>query len=422
MKLKKALLFFVNQIFFIYKVLSVLVWFFKIKNALKKSDNILLSEGGFGHSIIDPEMLRRMYVNMKNTCIVFQTPVHNPYVGLFWNDVDVFFFKSYIRVKFLSHESYIELRYGNYKLIVKIIKALLTFYCSARVMNYIDFSRECIKRLTFGTEADSFYRKNIVSTGFKSFYLLNLMESVPLQNPRLPKNVRENILSHILKYCNLSVRPKLCCIYLRAKGQATNDNTSTLRIGAELESFVPAITYLVKEDFVVLVTGDMSISKEYEACFNKKIISAEFLDVCPQLFSLFSHSESDIWIGNLGGGSWMPVLREIPMLVVDMYPYGSGLKDAWILLKPVYDETGNLVHYSRMFNDFLFDYNLKDNWRVLHNSPETLLVSIKEMLDSLKNNHVSETNTAYLKSFGNHLFLKYYNMKIPTVWYDLFAE
>ena len=88
------------------------------------------------------------------------------------------------------------------------------------------------------------------------------------------------------------------------------------------------------------------------------MVDAANLGVDCGVFSLFAGLEADIFVGEAGGALNIPVLKNVPCLVMNAFPYFFGLPHSWIYYKTVREETGKLVHYSKLFSEYPYNHEL----------------------------------------------------------------
>ena len=193
---------------------------------------------------------------------------------------------------------------------------------------------------------------------------------------------------------------------------------SARRDGASFEAHLQAIRILIEAGYLVLVTGDVVPERAYADLFHHRLVCAQWAGIDPRLFSLFAATESQIWIGNLGGGAMLPVTRRIPMLIINAFPYGAGLP-AWMHYKTVRDAEGRLIHYTRLFAEHAFDWEMT-GWAVCDNSAEEIAAAVRAFLRELREPWEGEEAQRVLSSLPDHVMEKHLNGRLSTAWLRLF--
>ena len=179
------------------------------------------------------------------------------------------------------------------------------------------------------------------------------------------------------------------------------------------------IKYLTDKGYLVLLTGDRVFDQRYACEFDHRLICGQWLDVDVRLFSLFTHTECDIWIGQQAGPCVLPVINHIPMLMVDAFPFGNGFPNAWMHYKTVRDDDGNLVHYDRLFADHAYEYGVSG---LCDNSPQEILAAVKEFLQNGEDPVAIDASQRVLASLPDHVQTKHVNCRLSPAWLRLFDE
>ena len=169
----------------------------------------------------------------------------------------------------------------------------------------------------------------------------------------------------------------------------------------------------------MLLTGDRIPDEKYQMEYNHQLVCAKWAGVEPRLFSLFAATDSDIWIGNLGGGTPLPCTTSIPKLAVEIFPFGAGIPNSTLYFKTVKDANGELVHYSKLFRDHVFDYEMP-GWMVLNNTPEQITAAVSSFLEELEHPEVDDESQRILESLPDHFLSKHVNGRISPAWLRLF--
>ncbi|MCH7553982.1 MAG: TIGR04372 family glycosyltransferase, partial [Chloroflexi bacterium] len=151
------------------------------------------------------------------------------------------------------------------------------------------------------------------------------------------------------------------------------------RTGSPLDHYLPAVRYLNSAGYQVLLTGDATINASEFETFRGGLVDARHAGVDNGIFSLFAGFEVDIFIGEAGGGSWLPLLKNVPSLMLNAFPYLFGLPNSWIYYKTARDSSGRLVHYADLWNERAYDYELA-GLTIEENTAEQILEAVTEFV------------------------------------------
>lgn len=399
-------------------LLVSIVRLYKTRIKLRQADHVVvIPDGGFGQIIAGPDTARRLFVGENTVCIIFERNQHNTLVGSLWPDISVVFIPLIWRLNLLVLKYAWELKLpAKNKLGAWLIK-WLGKRLKAEVIHLEEvYDRAC----DFGvieSAAAQYTSHHIVGR-------THLINSVEVPEARLPAETSAMIRTKIQAFSekgNGNHSAKLCCLYVRGKGLGSRDLTSSRRTGSDLETYLPSIELLIKSGYVVLLTGDHVLDRSHQADYDNKLVCAKWAGVDSRLFSLFAATDSDIWIGNLGGGTPLPCTTKIPKLAVEIFPFGAGIPNSTLYFKTVQDSSGELVHYSKLFRDHVFDYDMP-GWTVQNNTSEQLTAAVSSFLEELDQPKVEDEAEQLLKLLPDHFLSKHVNGRISPAWLRIFES
>jgi putative glycosyltransferase (TIGR04372 family) len=167
---------------------------------------------------------------------------------------------------------------------------------------------------------------------------------------------------------------RLCTLYLRQRGPG--DASTFTRDGSRPEEYCAAIQSLVAAGYQVLITGDPILSSDILEEFQGMLVDHRSARVSRNLFNIFAATESNIFVGEHGGGFLLPGINRIPRLLVNMFPYYVALPYSWMYYKTVTDETGKRLHFETLFATYPYDFEIPGT--LLHSNTSDELVHAVE--------------------------------------------
>lgn len=389
---------------------------FQIRDLLKEADHIVVvPEGGFGQTIGGPDTARRLFKGENLVYIIFERSQHNTLVALLWSDIHVLFlpFRHNFSLMGLAYE------WNAPGAIKEMLSRWLIRWLARRV------SAEVIDLVEIFRRAAAVHFVESAAALYSQHYIVgrsHLMDTVPMAPAALPDDLRESVREQILNFArNSSIveDAKLCCLYLRGKGENQTELGSLRRTGAAFHEYVPAIRHLIGAGYTVLLTGDRIPDERYQMEFDHRLVTAQWSGIDNRLFHLFAATAYDIWIGNVGGGIGLPCTTTVPMLTIEAFPFGVGVPNSCMYFKTVRDGDGNLVHYSELFAEHAFDYEMT-GWTVCNNSSEQIEAAVSDFIDGLEQPETNDYPQRILDSLPDYILTKHVHGTLSPAWLRLF--
>jgi len=347
--------------------------------------------------------LRRLFTGRQITVLfLFQRTCHNPLVGTIWPDLRLIF----MPIEFAWG------RPGKFRRLPWFIGlkspwlySLLKWFFPKKAI----FSPSEIYGLAQSHGEMRPARKLTTDYIYGYFKLLDDVLAPPLVLPAVLRRELERALAGRAAECS-----KLACLYLRNKG-AGFESSSVRRIGSPLRAYWRAIRALNERGYLVLLVGDRSLDQEtWSACRNG-IFDAESLGVSHDLLYLYAALESDVAVLECGGGSWLPIYRDIPHLVVNVLPFEFASPGGTIYYKSVLRPDGAPVDPSALLGSMAGNYDFP-GYTVIDNEEAELEEAVVDFLDHLDQPRPwgeRASNLAILPPRSWHRFLK---TGISPVW------
>jgi putative glycosyltransferase (TIGR04372 family) len=251
----------------------------------------------------------------------------------------------------------------------------------------------------------------------------NLQREVTAPRVQLPSKLRDEIRTKLVLAATTNGyldNAQLCCLYLRQKGRHKSNNiTDFRRDGSSLGDYLPALRLLTQAGFQVLLTGDVALDPRMSQQFCGLLVDSKSLKVDKELLDLFAATEAEIFIGEAGGGVWLPGLNNIPCLLLNAFPYGFGLPNSWVYYKTVRDASGELVHYSKLFSDHILDYELA-GMTLHHNNRDEIYRAVSCFLEDIAHPEKVDPNAYILSQLPDHAMIKQARARLSPAWLELF--
>ena len=120
----------------------------------------------------------------------------------------------------------------------------------------------------------------------------------------------------------------IICIYRREK--VSGGISSKRRVGGDLSNYADFLTQLHSHNFTIFAVGEID---KLKSSFDF-IVSAENLNMEKAKFDLLAVLACDIFVGNVGGGSWLPLLgKSEKKIYIDAFPYWWKPNNSSVLYK-----------------------------------------------------------------------------------------
>ena len=337
--------------------LRLVPWFSRIADA----DVVVLmtKPTGFGHSIIGPDAMRRLYHDKRCLFLIASWLYeHNRKVSLLWKDLDVVFISRLITAIPYRHRviAIPFLRWHD-TMAIWLTRKLVALLSGGQTkfQTLQDMYRDV---QALGNSAmPPLGGEDEVVCGIDVTSQIQLLQlRVPKTPVLLPEEIGASItpgLRYLWKQAGYEGAAKLCCLYLRYEKRESH--TTRLRNSSSLESHLPAVRLLNEAGYQVLLTGDFEIGDVTRKNFLGALVDDRDLGIDRDIYQLFAGSEADIFIGNHGGGETLAIVNEIPSLYLDWFPYSHGRKNAWVYFKAARDHDGHLLPGRRLITDFAHD-------------------------------------------------------------------
>jgi putative glycosyltransferase (TIGR04372 family) len=374
---------------------------------------IAIAQGGFGHTLATPDALRRIWPRSVAVVCVAETGRHNPFVAELFSDCDVSFVSLSTRVRVAGREFGARYRPLLAHVVYPVLATLLR--CGRGTRLHIlpqDWHAILPEPELADAPGDRFSEgaELLDINAWPRYYRLQARTNAP--PARLPEERRRPIEQAIRARGGPATRT--CCLYLRDKG-GPREWASFVRSGGPLSDYVPAIARLIARGYRVLVTGDRSIDREAVRQFGPMLLDAESLGIDRHLFSLFAATECDIWIGEDGGGTSIPMIANRPMLGINWFPYYAVFPNITLFYKYLRDARGGLVAPHRLFNQFAFDWECR-GYDILNNAPAEIAAAVDDFAGRIERGEPPGIEPSVLGPMVHDIWFHYARAYISEPW------
>jgi hypothetical protein len=346
---------------------------FRWRDVVRSDVVLVMHQGGFGHTIHHPDLARRMFPGKRILCLcMFQRAAHNPLVARIWPDVQVIFLP--IAFAWGRQNRKFPLPWFPGWKSLWLHRVLKRWFPTKMVLSIVE-----LNEITRHYGHDSAGRRPASHWAFGYFELMRNVAAPP--PPRLPLDLRRRAERAIRLRCTSA--DKLCCLYLRVRGAAGDgDPSSWRRIGSPLQQYWPAVRALNSRGYTVLLVGDRVLDRETAEEFGDRLLDAASLRLSCDLLYLYAALQSDVAILECGGGSWLPIYRNMPHLVVNVLPYEFASPGGTIYYKAILRPDGEPEEPNLLFGAMVHEYDFSGHV-VKDNNEEELEEAVADFIDNL---------------------------------------
>ena len=357
--------------------------------ALRRADVVvLMTRWGHGHTITGPDIARRVYRGKRCVFVVLsEFPLHNWKTALMWPDISVLFVPY--TLGFRWKESPVSLPYPRWyirlmpRALDKLARVLAKPGTPVLSLHQLYTSIPIPKSLQapFDPRTGWWRAEPDERLRFLNVAYIWLQREVPVPHVHLPERWRRRVRSRLSAVVGQQQKP-FCCLYLRQKGAGSSLSFESRRVGSPLVDYLDGVQALIQAGYQVAVTGDVQVPPGMSAQFGGMLVDARALRIDPQVFSLYAATEAALFVGETGGGTWLPGINGISRLVLNAYPYYYGYPNCWMFYKYVTDAQGRLVPYRELFEHHAYDWDLP-GMTIHNNTGEEIRDAIAAFLQDL---------------------------------------
>jgi putative glycosyltransferase (TIGR04372 family) len=370
-----AISLFIARVVVLFSIISAIVANFrKIREARAI---LLVPDGGFGHTIMAPDWLRRLHPGTGN--LIFFAAIrgdkrHNFLIPELWRPNSFVWTRKGIVLPLVGsvHDPvWLDKLYRTVWTFLRWYRPNTPCYCS------VDDLLDATPRPVW-LAADSPFNIRYE----KCYY--PLIEASPAPALHVSEKIRSRVSTALLNRFG-SDFPKRCSFYVR--GLATPqpfDFSSVNRLSAPLETYMPAINVLNAAGYQVLLSGDVQLQTTMNTKMPGGVIDWQSAGVDRHDFNLFAGTEVDLHIGSLSGGSAFTFITEIPALMLNAFAPGDGLPRSTVYYKWLIQDDGSMPTLEQLLGGMFYDHQLH-GCRLVDNTAEEMAEAVDDFLHNYFN-------------------------------------
>ena len=317
--------------------------------------------------------------------------------------IKLFIFKKFLKYHVCNHSLFDALEYGNENINKKVLKFIFTILINVeffftRLFVLIN-DKTLNKVLPEYTRFPQIGIKDIVYND-KSLFKKNF-DDINSYPPPSVINIKNNKLKKNLKEIFKSNKKKIVCLHVRDSGYRSDLHRRNLR-NSNIDTYIPAIEYLIKKNYLVVRLGDI---KKNKINFSNQ----NFIELDNNINDIYLIHNCSFYIGTSSGPLDTSFMLQKPTLLTNAYSihigYPRNYMDRVIYKKALLNgKKISLFEHLNLpfqFHDYLRDYNGLD---FIDNTSNEILEATKEFSSIFENNNFSKTETQ--KKFNKILLYK----------------
>ena len=292
--------------------------FFLIKVDIKNKKVFLQPEGGFAHTVLTPEVLKRLYPKNEWLIVFGHDPKrHNKFIkdlylnNFYWLDLSLNInklshIKDYYKNKvFLILEYYLKIKKIDYAYYVDFIQ------------KYENFDKKKINQ--------KFNKENLLMHEYNAYKIFSNCE-IKSKDDLINENIKKlNLNFNQRKKCGFGYKKKNIHFY-------TNQRSTD-----DINNYKKSFFSLVENGYDIYLYGDeINNLPIWFGEIEKNIFHQKKLKISKNKFNFWSGLICDCFIGpSSGASSWKYIFHNKPQLIIDSYPIGWGFYNSVISFKIV---------------------------------------------------------------------------------------
>jgi hypothetical protein len=333
---------------------------------------LLVSNGGFGHTITGPDWLRRLHPGSGNLTFFAMNKAdgrHNLLITELWGPSNFFWVRKGIALPILGSvydADWLALIFHAAKRFLKWFVPNTPSYCS-----YDD--------LIAATPAPPWLAsRHPFNQRYESRYY-HLIQERPAPALHVGTSMRRDVTRALNDRFGTNF-PRRCAFYIRYLTEPNSTDFSSInRLSAPLEDYLPAIRILNSYGFQVLLTGDLPAERSLIDKMAGAAVDWRAVGVDPDKFRIFAGTEVDLHIGSLSGGSAYVLVTDIPALMLNAFAPGDALPRTTVGYKWIYESDGSMASLDELLGGKFYDHQLH-GCRMVDCSPEEMAEIVEDFI------------------------------------------
>ena len=317
--------------------------------------------------------------------------------------IKLFIFKKFLKYHVCNNDLFDSVEYGKKSINKKILKFIFTILINFEfffIRLYVLINDKTFKKVLpeyirfpqIGIKDIVYNNKNLFKKNFDNIKSYPPHSLIKIDNNKLEKKFKKKFGS---------LQKKIVCIHVRDSNYRSDPNKRNLR-NSSIDTYIPAIKYLIKKNYLVVRLGDN----------NKKKINfthPDFIDLDNNLNDIYLIYNCSFYIGTSSGPLDTSFMFQKPTLLTNAYSihlgYPRNFMDRVIYKKAILNgKKISLFEHLNLpfqFHDYLKNYN---NLNFIENSPDEILEATKEFVFNFENNNFKKSEKQ--KKFNEMLLNK----------------
>ena len=370
--------------------------------ALRRAEVLILPEKlNFSGTAWVPDYARHRFPGKHLVFLTLRDECHNPYMSHAWYDiVDVEFISlpRFVFDFYFQGRRVIIPRRRTFDPLARAIVAFLSHWLGRSPVLLTYF------KIYMGVDIPEVYRRDVEAMlvripqdpwaeqwqGYLRYFVYyHLQREVPLKRPSLPPQLRAQVERALTRARGDHGGVRLCGIYLKKNSVDRPDGEPHKFDGSPLESYLPALRFLVERGYQVLLTGDRALPGPVAEEFSGMVVDADMLKgmfgLDPYLYRIYAALCTDIFAGDIAGGiAFAGLIAERPMLGLNAFQFCSGGGNLWIYYKHAYDHDGNHLSFADMAGKYAFT-DVPEAFTIEVNAADEILKAVRCYVEEMEN-------------------------------------
>lgn len=312
MKIIKILFVYLTSLFLFFFNLPIIFFLLFKKKFFNKKIFILREAGGFGHTIIFPIIIERLFDKKNSIYISFhEKERHNEYFSKYldFDNIQINT-RVNINIKFLKKKIIIGERENQ--------KYSPTFFFFINLIKYFKgnfaqiYTAQDVYKLLIHNEKIKSNSKSF--SDLRDLSLFKMLEHKKFKSNLFYNTKSKLFLDNLQKEINFPIG-SYSILYLRQKGVAAKKNESEyMKVGSDIIDYYQTIKYLNSKNVTVLIIGDIE-SFNFNLLNELKFFTYRSFKINRDLFDYLAVYKSNWFIGEQGGASYLSIFFNKPLIV-----------------------------------------------------------------------------------------------------------
>ena len=376
--------------------------------ALRRAEVLILPEKlNFSGTVWVPDCARRRYPGRHLVFLTFREDNHNPFMPRVWDDIESVEFFSLPRFVFdfyFRGRRVIVPRRRTFDPLARAIIAFLSRWLghSPDLLTYIDTYME--------GDIPEAYRKDVEdmltrppgdawATHWQGYWrystYYHLQREVSMKQPSLPQELCAEVEQALARVRGTHTEVRPCGFYIK---KITTDGlvgTDHFLDGSPFVAYLPAIRFLVSRGYQVLLTGDHHLPRQVAEEFDGMVVDDEALGINPYLHMVYAALHTDIFVGDIGGGTvFAGLITNRLMLGLNTFPFSSAFNNFWVYYKHAYHHDGAHLSFAEMTGKYPHTTDVPATFTIEVNTADEILEAVRYYVEEIENPGSSEIDHA----------------------------